>query len=117
MFGVDGKDPRDARIPMLGAAVTLGRAMVSACISREFTVLATGKSSKVVTWLRVLAALEHERCGGPGVGVIGMCFTGGCALAIAVDDRLVAPVLSQPSLPFAVESSKPFDRYRRPKTR
>jgi dienelactone hydrolase len=30
-----------------------------------------------------------------------MCFTGGYALAMATDDRLLAPVLSQPSMPFA----------------
>ena len=30
----------------------------------------------------------------------GMCFTGGFALAMAVDDLVLAPVMSQPSLPF-----------------
>jgi dienelactone hydrolase len=55
-----------------------------------------------VSWLRALAAAEHARCGGPGVGAIGMCFTGGYALAMAADDRLLAPVLSQPSAPFPV---------------
>jgi dienelactone hydrolase len=49
---------------------------------------------------------EHERCGGPGVGVIGMCFTGGFALAMMVDEIVLAPVLSQPSLPFPL--SKKF---------
>ncbi|MUM17936.1 dienelactone hydrolase [Mycobacterium sp. CBMA271] len=72
------------------------------CVSREFTVLATGKSSPAVAWLRALAQNEHERNGGPGVGAIGMCFTGGYALAMAADDRLLAPVLSQPSLPFGL---------------
>ena len=57
-------------------------------------------------WLRKLAAAEHERCGGPGVGVVGMCFTGGFALAMMVDDVVLAPVLSQPSLPFPL--SKKF---------
>ncbi len=75
--------------------------MVPACISREFTVWSTGQTSPVVTWLRALAAHEHEQCGGPGVGAIGMCFTGGYALAMATDDRLLAPVLSQPSMPVA----------------
>jgi len=37
-----------------------------------------------------------------GVGAVGMCFTGGYALAMAADERIVAPVLSQPSLPLAV---------------
>lgn len=31
-----------------------------------------------------------------------MCLTGGFALAMAADDRLLAPVLSQPSLPLAL---------------
>ena len=71
-------------------------------MSREFTVLALHRTSPVTTWLRALARSEHERCGGPGVGVVGMCLTGGFALAMMVDDVVVAPVLSQPSLPFPV---------------
>ncbi|WP_415973898.1 dienelactone hydrolase family protein [Rhodococcus sp. 077-4] len=106
LFGVDGKDPLAAPLGALGTVASISRAMVPACISREFTILATGKSSRVVVWLRALAAQEHERCGGPGVGAIGMCFTGGFALAMAADDRLIAPVLSQPSLPFAVSKSR-----------
>ena len=57
------------------------------------------RTSPVTDWLRALAAFEHGRCGGPGVGAIGMCFTGGFALGMMVDDRMLAPVLSQPSLP------------------
>ena len=63
---------------------------------------AHGKTSPVTDWCRALARSEHERCGGPGVGAVGMCLTGGFALAMMVDDAVVAPVLSQPSLPFAV---------------
>jgi dienelactone hydrolase len=70
-----------------------------ACISREFSSFALKKTSPITVWLRKLAAAEHERCGGPGVGVVGMCFTGGFALAMMVDDIVLAPVLSQPSLP------------------
>jgi dienelactone hydrolase len=80
--------------------------MGGACISREFSVLAAGRSSPVVSWLRALAHDEHARAGGPGVGVVGMCFTGGFALAMAVDDLVLAPVLSQPSLPFPVGASR-----------
>jgi dienelactone hydrolase len=100
LFGTAGRDPADGgRVSM--AMYGVG-SMARACVSREFTVLATGKSSPVVTWLRALAKAEHERCGGPGVGVVGMCFTGGFALAMAVDDNVLAPVLSQPSLPFGL---------------
>lgn len=97
LFGDAGKDPEALSKPgMLAYGV---RSIVGACISREFSVFAAGKSSAVVDWLRSLAKQEHARAGGPGVGVVGMCFTGGFALAMAVDDLVVAPVLSQPSLP------------------
>ena len=91
LFGVPGR-PMTA-----GYAVS---SMAPACISRDFAAFATRTTSPVIDWLRALAAHEHETCGGPGVGVVGMCFTGGFALAMAVDDRVLAPVLSQPSLPF-----------------
>lgn len=99
LFGRPGYDIEQASTPAaIGYMVS---SMIPACISREFTTLASGRTSPVVTWLRALAAAEHERCGGPGVGAIGMCFTGGYALAMAADDRLLAPVLSQPSMPIA----------------
>lgn len=100
LFGVPGKDPN-----ALGRARSLAyglSSIVPACISREFTVWATGRTSPVIDWLRELAAHEHERCGGPGVGAVGMCFTGGFALAMAASRTIVAPVLSQPSLPLGV---------------
>ncbi len=58
-----------------------------------------GASSPVSTWLRALARLAHEECGGPGVGAIGMCFTGNFALTMMLEPAMLAPVLSQPSLP------------------
>ena len=73
-----------------------------ACISREFTTWALNRTSPIISWLRALAHDLHEQAGGPGVGAVGMCLTGGFALAMAVDDELLAPVLSQPSLPFPV---------------
>jgi dienelactone hydrolase len=76
--------------------------MVPACVSREFVTFATGRTSPVVEWLRALAADAHERSGGPGVGAVGMCFTGGYALAMATEPQLLAPVLSQPSMPMAI---------------
>ena len=74
----------------------VARTMPSICVSREFTKLARG----VAGWLRSLARSLHEELGGPGVGALGMCFTGGFALAMMVDDSTVAPVLCQPSAPF-----------------
>jgi dienelactone hydrolase len=77
-------------------------AIAKGCVSKEFTVWATDQTSPIATWLRALAKDLHEELGGPGVGAVGMCFTGGFALAMMVEDHTVAPVLSQPSLPFAI---------------
>lgn len=93
VFGHPGRPP--------SAAYAL-QSIVPACVSREFHALALRRTSPITVWLRALARAEHERCGGPGVGVVGMCFTGGFALAMMVDDTVCAPVLSQPSLPFPV---------------
>ena len=71
-----------------------------ACIAKEFHVLATRGSSPITIWLRALARKAHADCGGPGVGCIGMCLTGNFGLAMMVDESVMAPVLSQPSLPF-----------------
>lgn len=69
------------------------------CVSREFTLFRAGRSSPVVDWLKPLARQAHGECGGPGVGVIGMCLTGGFGLSMAVDPVVLAPILSQPSMP------------------
>lgn len=102
LFGTAGQDPLPDAHGLVAAARLTGGALTKVCVSREFTLLATGRSSRVVTWLRALARAEHARCGGPGVGAIGMCLTGGFALAMATDETILAPVLSQPSLPLAI---------------
>jgi Dienelactone hydrolase family len=84
-------------------------ALPKVCVSREFNKLAVGVTSPVATWLRSLARELHGELGGPGVGALGMCFTGGFALAMMVDDSVVAPVLAQPSLPFAIGSRRGAD--------
>jgi dienelactone hydrolase len=74
-----------------------------ACVSAEFRAFANtsaaDRSSPVTQWLRSLARLAHAECGGPGVGAIGMCFTGNFALTMMLEPSMLAPVLSQPSLP------------------
>lgn len=88
-----------------GRPLSAGYVMQSlgpACVSREFACFALRKTSPITVWLRALAREMHAECGGPGVGAVGMCFTGGFALAMMVDDVVLAPVLSQPSLPFPV---------------
>lgn len=103
LFGTAGRDPYQGGAS--GALYALS-SLVTVCISKEFSAFALGRSSPVVGWLRALAASEHQRCGGPGVGVVGMCFTGGFALAMAADPRVLAPVMSQPSLPVTLTKSR-----------
>ena len=95
LFGRDGAVPN----------VEEGMAVLQrACVSAEFRAFANkdgpNPSSPVTQWLRALARLAHTECGGPGVGAIGMCFTGNFALTMMLEPAMLAPVLSQPSLPF-----------------
>lgn len=90
LFGRDGAVPGTEE----GIAV-----FKRACISAEFRTFASGESSPVTRWLRSLARLAHDECGGPGVGAIGMCFTGNFALTMMLEPAMLAPVLCQPSLP------------------
>lgn len=91
-----------------GAPATIAtslRGMAQACVATEFAVWATRTTSPITTWLRALARDAHQACGGPGVGAVGMCLTGGFALAMMVDDVMIAPVLSQPSVPFPITAA------------
>ncbi|SDZ69040.1 Dienelactone hydrolase family protein [Variovorax sp. YR266] len=90
LFGRDGAVPQAEE----GAAV-----FQRACVSAEFRAFASNASSPVTQWLRALARLAHEECGGPGVGAIGMCFTGNFALSMMMEPAMLAPVVCQPSLP------------------
>jgi dienelactone hydrolase len=90
LFGRDGAVPDAAE----GGAI-----FQRACISAEFRAFAGKGASPVTLWLRALARLAHEECEGPGVGAIGMCFTGNFALSMMLEPSMIAPVLAQPSLP------------------
>jgi dienelactone hydrolase len=56
-----------------------------------------------------LAAQAHAECGGKGVGAIGMCFTGNFALSMMLEKSVIAPVMSQPSLPMHNPSGLAID--------
>lgn len=95
-----------------GKPVTAGytvSSLVRGCVAREFAAFATNKQRPVAVFLRQLARDLNARTPGKGVGVIGQCFTGGFALAAAVDDSVLAPVLSQPSLPLPLTPSQRRD--------
>ncbi|MCY1646091.1 dienelactone hydrolase family protein [Caulobacter sp. SL161] len=92
LFGKPGKK--------VSRGYAIGEILKNICVRREFSVWKDGRSSPIVDWLRALARKAHDACGGKGVGAVGMCFTGGFALAMMTEPSVVAPVLSQPSLPF-----------------
>lgn len=93
LVGTPGKPP---------GPLYLASSMAKVCIAKEFTTMALNQTSPVIAWLRALARNLHAAVGGPGVGAVGMCFSGGFALGMMVDDIMLAPVLSQPSMPFSV---------------
>lgn len=69
------------------------------CVRKEFNNLAAGKASPITASLRALCRKLHAERGGPGVGAIGMCYTGGYVFAMMVEEAVLAPVAAQPSLP------------------
>jgi dienelactone hydrolase len=81
------------------------RFTVQLCMSREFSLLKAGASSPIVDWLRGLCQhlyqKEEHHCF-PGIGAIGMCLTGGFVLSLMIDESVIAPVASQPSLPLGL---------------
>ncbi|WP_092126410.1 dienelactone hydrolase family protein [Polaromonas sp. YR568] len=90
LFGRDGAVP---------SADEGGAIFQRACVSAEFRALRANESSPATQWLMSLARFAHQECGGPGVSAIGMCWTGNFALSMMLEPAVLAPVLSQPSLP------------------
>lgn len=107
LFGNAGRDPEAGGA--LQRALFANGTILRLCVRREFTMLVTGKTSPIVTWLRALGRHEHARCGGPGIGVVGMCFSGGFALGMATDESVLLPVMAQPGLPAALSAAHKAD--------
>ncbi|MGH9799452.1 MAG: dienelactone hydrolase family protein [Blastocatellia bacterium] len=73
--------------------------LVRVCLQREFNLWSKNAPSRITTSLRELSRHIHSECGGKGIGAIGMCLTGNVVISLMVDEHLMAPILSQPSLP------------------
>jgi dienelactone hydrolase len=72
----------------------------SICGADEFACNKGEVTSPHVTWLRDLMSEVWTRWPiGRGIGVIGMCLTGAFPLPLLSDDRVIAPVLCQPTIP------------------
>ena len=93
---------RDGALPDVDEAVATFK---RTCVSAEFRALAAGQQTPILQWLRGLARIAHADCGGPGVGAIGMCFTGNFALSMMLEPAVIAPVLCQPSMPLEDEAA------------
>ena len=104
LFGTPGKP---VSLPYALATIT------RLCIATEMKAFGTATDRPVSLFLRALAVDLHSRTPGPGVGVgvgvVGMCFTGGFALATAVDPSVSAAVMSQPSIPFSLGAARRRD--------
>ena len=100
LVGTPGKE--------LGGAYMM-QSMLKVCISKEFSNMALNRTSPIIAFLRALARSLHNELGGRGVGALGMCFSGGFALGMMVDEIMVAPALSQPSMPFVVGKKRGAD--------
>jgi dienelactone hydrolase len=95
-----------------GRPETLGYALgvfARLCVTAEFRAFAVNAQRPITAYLRAVAADLAARTPGRGVGVIGMCFTGGFALATAVEPSVLAPVLSQPATPFPLGAARRRD--------
>ena len=99
-FGIPGREST--------AGYTL-RTLSRVCVSAEFRAFALNAHRPITDFLRAVAADLASRTPGPGVGVIGMCFTGGFALATAIDESVLASVVSQPAVPFPASRARRLD--------
>ncbi len=99
LFGTAGRDPSTGYVLTTVAKL---------CVSRELRAFARHSARPVSVFLRALAA-DLAASTGRRVGVVGMCFTGGFALATAVDPAVAAAVMSQPSVPFPIGSARVAD--------
>ena len=99
-FGTPEKEPSGGYIL---------RTVARICVRSEFRAFAVDAKRPITVFFRAVAADLAARTPGRGVGVIGMCFTGGFALATAVDDAVSASVVSQPAAPFPLGAARRAD--------
>lgn len=93
LYGVDGAEPSPSYV---------ARSLALGCINKEFAALRRGTTAPATLWLRDLMRRACGWTGYKGAGAVGMCFTGGFALAMMMEPEMIAPVLAQPSLPIGL---------------
>jgi dienelactone hydrolase len=68
------------------------------CLRHELDLFAAGAANPLADWVRALVR-DVAAPGTPRVGVVGMCMTGGIAIAALAEAATGAAVASQPALP------------------
>lgn len=77
------------------------------CMRKEFEAFRLETTSPITDWIRSLASdiyLQNDEK--QGVGIVGMCMTGGIVLATISHPSVSVGVAAQPSLPFGFIGSK-----------
>jgi dienelactone hydrolase len=75
------------------------RGYLQACPGGQFDCSDPDGDSRVIVWLRALAAEMRQRHPNTRMAAIGMCLTGAFPLALVSEQAMVAGILSQPALP------------------
>ena len=101
LFGGVRRKPAGPLVSAVTAGVDFASSLVKVCVSWQFVALVQKRTSPITSWLIALARAEAAESGHGRVGVIGMCFSGGFALAAAIDPVVGVAVASQPATPFA----------------
>jgi dienelactone hydrolase len=70
------------------------------CVAQQFRAFSANESGPWADWLRALVDWACADSGYQKAGAIGLCLTGNFALSMAVNDKVKAPVMGEPSLPF-----------------
>jgi dienelactone hydrolase len=101
LFGGVRRRQDNKLISAVTGGLDFASSLVKVCVSWQFVALVQRRTSPIASWLIALAREEAAASGHSRVGVIGMCFSGGFALAAAVDPVVSVAVASQPATPFA----------------
>ncbi len=88
------------------SAAYIVQSFAKVCVAKEFAYWASNESPPITRWLRALARELSVELGGRKVGALGMCFSGGFALAMAADPVVWCPVLSQPAGPMPLGADR-----------
>lgn len=86
--------------PATTTADKLKRGAEFACVAHQFRIFSSDESGPWADWLRHLVDWACTDSGHDRAGAIGLCLTGNFVVSMAVNAKVAAPVMGEPSLPF-----------------